>query len=144
MVDISDKKDSIRESTATGSIELKNETVKSIKEDKISKGNVLATSRVAAIESVKNTSSDIPLCHNIKITGVDIDYEIEDEAIKAKVTVKTTDKTGVEMEALNGVSTALLTIWDMVKSKEKDKNGQYPSTEINSIKVDKKIKREIK
>ena len=84
------------------------------------KGNVLATARVAATLAVKNTPAMIPLCHSIPISAIVIDFEEGDGFIEAIVRVKTTGKTGVEMEALVGVSIALLTVLDMVKSAEKD------------------------
>jgi cyclic pyranopterin phosphate synthase len=75
------------------------------------------------------------MCHQIPITAVDVDFEIENEIISVIVEVRTVGKTGIEMEALTGVSAALLTIWDMVKSAEKDESGNYPNTSIRSIRV---------
>jgi cyclic pyranopterin phosphate synthase len=77
----------------------------------------------------------IPLCHQIPVTGVDVRFEVGDDRITATVEVRSAGKTGVEMEALSGVSLALLTIWDMVKAVEKDAAGQYPSTRISDIVV---------
>ncbi|AXI25769.1 cyclic pyranopterin monophosphate synthase MoaC [Methanofervidicoccus sp. A16] len=140
MVDISDKEDKHRECIARGFIKLKPSTVEAISKGEIIKGDVLTTAQVAAIMAVKNTSNIIPLCHPIPITGVNVEFKIERDGIEVEVRVKTTYKTGVEMEALTGVSVALLTIWDMVKSIEKDEDGQYPDTEIRSIKVVSKVK----
>jgi cyclic pyranopterin phosphate synthase len=140
MVDISGKADVIREATATGKIFLKEETLTAIRKGTIIKGNVLATARVAATLSVKNTPSLIPMCHAIPISAISVDFTEEEEFIAATVNVKSTGKTGVEMEALVGVSVALLTIWDMVKSAEKDKDGQYPVTRIEDIRVIEKRK----
>jgi cyclic pyranopterin phosphate synthase len=140
MVDISGKADVIREATATGKIFLKEETLDAIRKGTIIKGNVLATARVAATLSVKNTPSLIPMCHAIPISAISVDFTEEEEFIAAMVNVKSTGKTGVEMEALVGVSVALLTIWDMVKSAEKDKDGQYPVTRIKDIRVIEKRK----
>jgi cyclic pyranopterin phosphate synthase len=140
MVDISGKADVIREATATGTIFLKEETLAAIRKGTIIKGNVLATARVAATLSVKNTPSLIPMCHAIPISAISVDFSEEEEFIAATVSVKSTGKTGVEMEALVGVSVALLTIWDMVKSAEKDKDGQYPVTRIEDIRVIEKRK----
>jgi cyclic pyranopterin phosphate synthase len=140
MVDISGKADVIREATATGKIFLKEETLAAIRKGTIIKGNVLATARVAATLSVKNTPSLIPMCHAIPISAISVDFAEEKEFIAATVNVKSTGKTGVEMEALVGVSVALLTIWDMVKSAEKDKDGQYPVTRIEDIRVIEKRK----
>ncbi|GBF35875.1 cyclic pyranopterin monophosphate synthase MoaC [Methanofervidicoccus abyssi] len=135
MVDISDKEDKNRVCIARGFIKLKPSTVEAISKGEVIKGDVLTTAQVAAIMAVKNTPSIIPLCHPIPITGVDVKFKTKKDGIEVEVKVRTTYKTGVEMEALTGVSVALLTIWDMVKSIEKDKNGQYPDTEIDSIKV---------
>ncbi|HIP16449.1 MAG TPA: cyclic pyranopterin monophosphate synthase MoaC [Methanothermococcus okinawensis] len=135
MVDISDKEDKNRVCIARGFIKLKPSTVEAISKGEVIKGDVLTTAQVAAIMAVKNTPSIIPLCHPIPITGVDVKFKTKKDGIEVEVKVRTTYKTGVEMEALTGVSVALLTIWDMVKSIEKDKDGQYPDTEIDSIKV---------
>lgn len=135
MVDISDKEDKNRVCIARGFIKLKPSTVEAISKGEVIKGDVLTTAQVAAIMAVKNTPSIIPLCHPIPITGVDVKFKTKKDGIEVEVKVRTTYKTGVEMEALTGVSVALLTIWDMVKSIEKDKEGQYPDTEIDSIKV---------
>jgi cyclic pyranopterin phosphate synthase len=140
MVDISGKADVVREATASGKIFLKEETLAAIREGKVVKGNVLATARVAATLSVKNTPSLIPLCHAIPVSAIVVDFTEGEGFIEATVRVKSTGKTGVEMEALVGVSIALLTVWDMVKSAEKDKDGQYPVTRIEAIRVVEKRK----
>ena len=140
MVDISGKNDVTREATAAGKIYLRPETLAAICEGKVVKGNVLATARVAATLSVKNTASIIPMCHPIPISSITVDFTDGEGYIEATVVVKMTGKTGVEMEALTGVSVALLTIWDMVKSAEKDAQGQYPLTRITEIRVVEKKK----
>ena len=140
MVDISGKTDVVREATAAGKIFLKEETLSAIREGTVVKGNVLATARVAATLSVKNTPSLIPLCHAIPVSAIVVDFTEGEGFIDATVRVKSTGKTGVEMEALVGVSLALLTVWDMVKSAEKDKDGQYPVTRIEDIRVIEKRK----
>ena len=94
----------------------------------------------AGIQAVKNTSSIIPLCHPLALTGIELDFEVKEDEIIATCAVNTLGKTGVEMEAITGVSVALLTVWDMVKAVEKDENGQYPDTRISDIKVIKKEK----
>ncbi len=141
MVDISKKEDVERFCVAEGYIKLKPETIKLIKEQKIKKGNVLTTAQIAGILAVKKTHELIPMCHPLPITSVNIDFEVFEDKIKAMCSVKTTYKTGIEMEALTGVSIALLTIWDMVKSAEKDENGQYKTAEIFGIRVVEKIKK---
>jgi len=142
MVDITSKEVTYREAIAEGMIKLKRETIRMIKEGKIEKGDVFSVATIAAILAVKNTPNIIPLTHNIPITSVKVNYEfIGEDSILVRVTVKTTAKTGVEMEALTGVSAALLTIWDMVKKYEKDERGQYPTTVITNIRVVHKIKK---
>ncbi len=142
MIDITGKEIVYREATAMGIIRLRPETIKRIREGRVEKGDVLTVSRIAAIQAVKKTPELIPLCHNIPITHVNIEYEfVGNDKLKVIVTVKTTAKTGVEMEALTGVSVALLNIWDMVKKYEKDEKGQYPETWIETIKVLSKIKK---
>ncbi len=140
MVDITNKPENYREAMAEGFIRLKETTIQLIKEGKTEKGDPLATATIAATLAVKKTPELIPMAHNIPITNVKVEYEILNDGIKTKVTVKTTAKTGVEMEALVGVTTALLNIWDMVKKYEKDEQGQYPTTKIENIRVTKKIK----
>ena len=140
MVDISAKGDVVREAVAAGKIFLRPETLMAIRDGAVVKGNVLSTARVAATLSVKNTPSLIPMCHSIPISAIEVDFNEGDGFIETTVRVKSTGKTGVEMEALVGVSLALLTIWDMVKSAEKDKAGQYPVTRIDDIRVIEKRK----
>jgi cyclic pyranopterin phosphate synthase len=140
MVDISDKKEVKRRAVAVGEIQLKPETIEAIKNKQIEKGAVLETARIASIMAVKQTSFMIPMCHPIPVTGIDVRFEINEDSIIATVEVRTIGKTGVEMEALHGVSVALLTIWDMVKSREKDETGNYPFTLIKNIKVLEKTK----
>jgi len=142
MVDITFKKEVYREAVASGKIILRKETLEKIVKGEIEKGNVFNVATVAAILAAKRTWELIPLCHPIPITNVKVDFAMDENSIVVKVVVKTTAKTGVEMEALTGVTTALLTIWDMVKKYEKDEKGQYPFTRIVDVKVESKIKRE--
>jgi cyclic pyranopterin phosphate synthase len=139
-VDISNKPVASRRALAEGTIELKPETVGAIKQGSIEKGNVLNTATVAAVLATKQTSQIIPLCHPIPLTSIQVNYSLQDSTIKATVEVKSEGKTGVEMEAITGVSVALLTIWDMVKSIEKDATGNYPVTKIRDIHVLEKTK----
>ncbi|RJS83288.1 cyclic pyranopterin monophosphate synthase MoaC [Methanophagales archaeon] len=141
MVDISDKGDVARVAVASGTIKLKRSTIEQIKAGAAKKGDVLACAEIAAILAVKKTPDMIPLCHYIIIDSVNVEFSIGEEEIKASVTVKSVGKTGVEMDALCGVSIALLTIWDMVKPVEKDDTGNYPHTRIKNILVEKKEKR---
>lgn len=140
MVDITGKDEIIREAAATGRISLRPATLQAIRSGTVVKGNVLATARVAATLAVKETARLIPMCHQIPIEGIEVDFMEHDAYIQAIVRVKSRGRTGVEMEALTGVGIALLTIWDMVKSAEKDEAGQYPVTCIDDIRVVEKKK----
>ncbi|MEM2999643.1 MAG: cyclic pyranopterin monophosphate synthase MoaC [Candidatus Bathyarchaeia archaeon] len=141
MVDISGKAEILREATAKGTIKLKPETVNLIKEKKTAKGDPLYTAKIAGILAAKKTSELVPLCHLLPLTKVEVEAQILNETtIEVTAIVKTKAQTGVEMEALTAVSTALLTIWDMTKQYEKDSNGQYPTTAIENIHVVRKLK----
>ena len=121
MVDVSGKDNTRREAAAQGRIYVGREVYEKIKEQKIEKGDVLSVARIAGIMGAKQTSSLIPLCHVLLIHKCSIDFTMrkEDHSIKAVCTVKTTGKTGEEMEALTGVQIALLTIYDMCKAVNK-------------------------
>lgn len=121
MVDVSNKNETERIAIATGKVKASRETIKLIEEGKIGKGDVLAVARVAGIMAMKNTSNLIPMCHPIMITGSSIDFEIDSEnnEIIINAMAKLVNKTGVEMEALTGVSIAALTIYDMCKAVDK-------------------------
>ncbi|AUB59157.1 MULTISPECIES: cyclic pyranopterin monophosphate synthase MoaC [Methanobacterium] len=143
MVEVGDKPIIKRTALAQGRIKLQKETIDLIEKGELKKGNVLTTAQIAAIQAVKNTPQMIPLCHPIPIGGVEVEFEVNPESIEVTVQVSSTGKTGVEMEAITGASVGLLTIWDMVKSVEKDENGQYPSTAITDIEVIRKEKIEL-
>ena len=121
MVDITEKNVTERTAVATGEIVMNRETLEAVKKGNIKKGDVLGTARIAAIMAAKQTQSLIPMCHNILLTNAKIEFSFDDEGNKIliKSTVKTTGKTGVEMEALTMVSIAGLTIYDMCKSMDK-------------------------
>ena len=140
MIDISHKEIVMREAKAIGKIILKKETIDLIKKNAIEKGDVITIAKIAAIQAIKNTSEIIPLCHPIPIEYISIEFNIKENEIEVLSLVRTNAKTGVEMEALTGVSVALLTIWDMVKKYEKDEKGQYPNTLIKEIRVIEKSK----
>jgi cyclic pyranopterin phosphate synthase len=143
MVDITAKPEVHRQATARGQIKLKPETINQIKHGKIEKGDPFTIAKVAGILAAKNTSQLIPLCHPLPLTNVDVELRILDAStVEAEATVKTKAQTGVEMEALTAVSTALLTVWDMTKQYEKDAKGQYPDTAIENIRVVRKVKHE--
>ncbi len=122
MVDVSEKPLTKREAVASGSIYMKPETIKMIKDRQISKGDVLSAARIAGIMAAKKTSELIPMCHPLNITSVNIDFEVDEE--KNKIDIKTIAKivgqTGVEMEALTATAIAALTIYDMCKAADKE------------------------
>ena len=142
MVDVGTKPDSARRAVARGEIHLRESTVEAIRADEIEKGDVLTTARIGAIRAVKHTWETIPLCHQIPITNVETDFSLDDDRVVLTVTVETVGKTGCEMEALQGVTTGLNTVWDMTKAAEKDGEGQYPETAIEDVRVVEKRKRE--
>lgn len=137
-----DKPVAYREAVAEGYIRLRRETIDKILSGEVEKGDPLTVARLAGVVGAKTTSQILLLCHNIRIEAVELDAWIEKESqrIGVRARVKTHEKTGVEMEALTAVVTALLNIWDTVKQYEKDENGQYPTTLIETIKVVSKIK----
>ena len=140
MIDVSKKETIARKAVAAGVIKLKASTVDAIRKGEIKKGDPLTVGEIAAILAVKNTPDLIPLCHNIPIGKAHVKYTLGETTIEARCTVTTYAKTGVEMEALTGVSIALLNIWDMTKYLEKDENGQYPNTDITDVRVIEKVK----
>ncbi len=140
MVEVGGKPDQKRRAISSASTLLDKKTINLIQNEEIKKGNVLTTAQIAGIQAVKNTSSIIPLCHPLALTGIELAFEVKEDEIIATCAVNTLGKTGVEMEAITGVSVALLTIWDMTKAVEKDENGQYPDTKISDIVVLKKEK----
>jgi cyclic pyranopterin phosphate synthase len=140
MVEITEKPPVGRRAVASGTIRLKETTIEAIKSGEVKKGDVLTVARVAAIQAVKETPRQIPMCHPIPITGVEVAFELLSGQVRATVVVTSVGKTGVEMEALAGVSAALLNVWDMVKSREKDETGNYPATRIEEIRVVEKRK----
>ena len=140
MIDVSGKETVARRAVAAGVIKLKASTVDAIREGEIKKGAPLTVGEIAAILAVKNTPDLIPLCHNIPIGKAHVEYTLDETMIEARCTVTTYARTGVEMEALAGVTVALLNIWDMTKYLEKDGDGQYPDTVITDIRVIEKVK----
>lgn len=118
MVDVGDKEDTKRLGVAKGTIIMKKETLERIIQGDMGKGDVLGVAQTAGIMAVKKTWEAIPMCHNIPITGVEMDFEIdlENSGINISCAASTRGKTGIEMEALHGVSIAALTIYDMCKA----------------------------
>ena len=142
MVDVGEKPETRREATARAIVRMRPETLAMIREGRLAKGDVLAVAQVAGIMGAKKTPDLIPMCHNIPIGSVNAKFTLGDDYVEARCRVAATYRTGVEMEALTGVSVALLTVWDMVKYLEKDERGQYPSTRITDIRVIEKRKEE--
>ncbi len=121
MVDIGDKPDTARTAVARGEVQMKPETLALIAAGQVKKGDVLTVAQVAGIMAAKRTSELIPLCHPLPLTSIDVQLALDDELPGVQITarVRTTGKTGVEMEALTAVSVAALTVYDMAKAAEK-------------------------
>ena len=136
MVDVSAKPVIAREAIAAGRIILQPETIALISANKIAKGNVFATARIAGVQAAKQTPQLIPLCHGLNLSHVDIDIAAVGDAVEVKCTARTSAQTGVEMEALTGVSLALLTIYDMCKAVDKE-------MQITDVRLVSKTKREV-
>ena len=117
MIDVSDKDITMRTAKASGSVLLGEEAFQTVRQGTCIKGDVLATAKIAAIQAAKSTPAIIPMCHVILIEAVDVDFtmNVEDRSVTVSVTVKSSGKTGVEMEALTGAAAACLTIYDMLK-----------------------------
>ncbi|MBU2110129.1 MAG: cyclic pyranopterin monophosphate synthase MoaC [Actinobacteria bacterium] len=119
MVDVSDKAVTARSATATGRVLVSAEVVGLLRGEGVPKGDALAVARLAGIMGAKQTPALIPLCHPLAISGVVVELEVADDAVEIGATVRTTDRTGVEMEALTAVMVAALTVIDMVKAVDK-------------------------
>ncbi|UWX58298.1 bifunctional molybdenum cofactor biosynthesis protein MoaC/MoaB [Chlorobaculum sp. MV4-Y] len=131
MADVSAKPPTRREARASGRIVMLPETIALLRREELPKGNVLATAKIAGIQAAKQASALIPLCHQLNLSWIDIEFEIGDDSIGIAATVITRESTGVEMEALTAVSVAALTIYDMCKAVDK-------TMEISSIRLDRK------
>ena len=140
IVDITNKKDTVRIATASGILRLNEKSIGAIRNKSVKKGDVIEASTVAAIQAVKETPRIIPHCHPIPLQACDVNWNIENELLRCTVTVKATYKTGIEMEAITGVCAGLLCALDMVKSFEKDEQGLYPETTIDEVKIIDKVK----
>lgn len=128
MVDVTAKGVTKRTAVAAGTFLTTADVVALISARGLPKGDALATARVAGIQAAKRTSELIPLCHQLALTGVDVDFDISDSAVEITATVRSTDRTGVEMEALTAVSVAALTLYDMIKAVDK-------SARIDNVRV---------
>ena len=122
MVDVTAKDETAREARARGSVTMKSDTLTLLEEGKMAKGNVLTTAKIAGIMAAKKTGEFIPLCHPLKLTGINIEFEINHKNSKIIIEsqVRTLGQTGVEMEALTAVSVAALTIYDMCKAVDRE------------------------
>lgn len=128
MVDVGDKDPTRRTALASGTLHTTAEVVGLISSAGLPKGDALATARLAGIMAAKRTSELIPLCHQLALSGVDVEFEIGAEEIVITAAIRTTDRTGVEMEALTAVSVAALTLYDMIKAVDR-------AARIDDIKV---------
>lgn len=119
MVDVTAKAVTARTATARGRVEVSAEVVALLRGEGVPKGDALAVARIAGIMATKRTPDLIPLCHPLAIGGVEVDLTVVDDGVRIEATVRTADRTGVEMEALTAVSVALLTVYDMAKAIDK-------------------------
>ena len=140
MVDIRAKPDVARRAVAEGAILLRPTTVTAIRTKRVEKGDPIAAAEVAGLQAIKSTWQTLPHCHPIPLTSAAVEFAVREDRVICRTTVEATYKTGVEMEALYGVSVALLTVWDMVKALEKDARGQYPTARLEGIRVLSKAK----
>jgi cyclic pyranopterin phosphate synthase len=128
MVDVSDKPVTARSATARGRVEVSPRVVELLRGEGVPKGDALAVARLAGIMAAKRTPDLVPLCHPIAISGVEVGLDVADDAVEISATVRTTDRTGVEMEALTSVTVAALTVIDMVKAV--DKHARITDVEV--------------
>ena len=140
VVDISHKEITKRSAVASGLLKLSKQAIAAINSGSVKKGNVIEASTIAAIQAVKETPRIIPHCHPIPLEGCKVDWKVSDDSLRCTVSVTAHYKTGIEMEAITGVCAGLLCVLDMVKSFEKDNNGQYPNSEICDVKILEKYK----
>jgi cyclic pyranopterin monophosphate synthase len=120
MVDVGDKAVSIRSARAEARVTMRPSTMKLLKTGRAAKGDVLAVARIAGIQAAKRTPDLIPLCHHVALSSVSVELEARSNTLRIEVTARASDKTGVEMEALVGASAAALTVYDMLKSVDRD------------------------
>jgi cyclic pyranopterin phosphate synthase len=131
MVDVSAKDVTVRTARASGRVLVSSQVIGLLRGEGLPKGDVLATARIAGIQGAKRTPELVPLCHPIAVHGVEVDLTVADTAVEIVATVRTADRTGVEMEALTAVTVAALTVIDMVKAVDK-------AATITDVRVDEK------
>jgi cyclic pyranopterin phosphate synthase len=136
MVDVSAKPMSARTAVAAGKISLQRQTADLVRKNEVAKGDVIATAKIAGIQAAKNTAHLIPLCHTLPIGEIKIDIVISNDRAEVTCTARTVAQTGVEMEALTGVTVALLTIYDMCKAVDKE-------MQISDVRLLKKMKQSV-
>ena len=130
MVDVSAKQITARSASAAGRVLLSPQAIEALREGTVTKGDALAVARIAGIQAVKRTPDLIPLAHPIAVHAVEVDLQVSDDAVEIAVTVRTADRTGIEMEALTAVSVAALTVIDMVKAI--DKHGRITDIRVTA------------
>lgn len=140
MIDVGDKPVVLREAEAQGRILLSGNALDAIRNHRVRKGDPFPVAEVAGMQSAKQTAWLIPHCHQVPLDTVDVVCTLTGEGVDVSCRVRARARTGVEMEALVGVTAALNTVWDMVKYLEKDPAGQYPHTRITDIRVVRKQK----
>lgn len=131
MVDVSGKAPSVRRAVATGVVRTTPEVIELLRGNALAKGDALAVARVAGIMAAKRCSDLVPLCHPIAISKVTVDFSVSDRSVAIEATVSTTDRTGVEMEALTAVSVAGLALHDMIKAVD-------PAAVLDAVRVERK------
>ncbi|GAB3583117.1 cyclic pyranopterin monophosphate synthase MoaC [Amycolatopsis endophytica] len=132
MVDVSGKEATARTAVATGTVRTTAEVLDLLARDGLPKGDALATARIAGIMGAKKTPELIPLCHQIALSGVKVDFELGDAEVRITATAKTNDRTGVEMEALTAVAVAGLTVHDMIKAVD-------PAATLDGVRLERKL-----
>ena len=140
VVDITQKEIVLRSAVATGILKLSQKSLEAISSNQVKKGDVIEASTIAAIQAVKETPRIIPHCHPIPLEGCKVNWELLENSLRCTVSVTAHYKTGIEMEAITGVCAGLLCALDMVKSYEKDADGQYPNSEICEVRIVEKYK----
>jgi cyclic pyranopterin monophosphate synthase len=140
IVDVGQKPATRREAEAQGILSLRAGTIAAIRAGRVEKGDPLPVAQAAGLLAVKRTPDLLPLCHPIPLDGATLDLRILDDGVEARCVVRAMHTTGVEMDALMGCAVALLTVWDMVKSLEKDERGEYPNTALRELRVVRKEK----
>ena len=140
VVDITQKEIVVRSAVATGILKLSQKSLEAISSNQVKKGDVIEASTIAAIQAVKETPRIIPHCHPIPLEGCKVNWELLENSLRCTVSVTAHYKTGIEMEAITGVCAGLLCALDMVKSYEKDADGQYPNSEICEVRIVEKYK----